>query len=130
MSDATESISLFKDYMNFLQKDAESESDTSKVSKVLLKNGFKGFSSNRFGRIGELSSMMKDHMDTVKRFFEECVDENSNKLSLAISAYVSSEWFKTCIDIGAQFDSIVIDPLKKALGIDHYAKERSEFRSW
>ena len=53
-------------------------------------------------------------MNTVTRFFNECVDENANKLSLAIAAYVESEWFKTCVSIGAEFDQLIMDPLKEA----------------
>ena len=47
-----ESISLYSHYMKLLPDDSEnSESDTSKLSASLLRNGFKGFQSNRFGRL-------------------------------------------------------------------------------
>ena len=129
-SHCTESISLYTLYTKFLKGDASSTSDTAQISVRLIKSGFKGFSSNRFGRIGELSSLMKDHTKTVIRFFNECVDENSNKLSLAISAYVSSEWFRTCVDVAAEFDKMILVPMKEALGIDLFKMKPSKYRSW
>ena len=66
-------------------------------------------------------------MNTVIRFFNECVDENSNKLLRAIAAYVSSEWFKTCVIIDSEFDQLIMVPLKEALGIDEFAKVKAKY---
>ena len=51
-------------------------------------------------------------MNTVISFFNECVEENANKLFLAISAYVSSEWFKTCIEVASEFGKLILVPMK------------------
>ena len=56
----------------------------------VTKNEFKGFISNRFGRIGELSHLLIDHLQHIRDFFEEYVDENSNKLVLAVHTYLKA----------------------------------------
>ena len=76
-SHSVESISLYNDYTKFL-------SNINGDSAKKLKNDFKGFISNRFGRIGELSSAIKEHVIYIRQFFEEQVDENANKLVLAV----------------------------------------------
>ena len=45
-----ESVSLYKDYMDFLKEYAQVGSEFEEVSKKLLRNGFKGFVSNRLRR--------------------------------------------------------------------------------
>ena len=54
---------------------------------------FKGFSSNRFGRTSFLASLYLEHQADLRRFFADCIDENSNLLVAALSGYFESEWF-------------------------------------
>ena len=75
----TESISLHKEYKDFLKKDSLSDSDTHVLSKHLVKNSFNGFVSNRFGRIGELSVAVVLHNKLIDKFFENQVNEHTNK---------------------------------------------------
>ena len=55
-SHSTESISLFTDYTKFLSKITDE-------SGKAVRNEFKGFISNRFGRIGELSNLIQKHIN-------------------------------------------------------------------
>ena len=41
---------------------------------------FEDFSSNRFGRTSTLAKRFLQHRDDLIQFFEQCVDENANKL--------------------------------------------------
>ena len=57
------------------------------VDKRLAKmHGGEGFISNRFGRIGELSSLVVKHINFIRGFFEKYVD----KLVLAVFSYKKS----------------------------------------
>ena len=47
-------------------------------SNECLKAGFKGFVSNRFGRLGELSKASENHKELLNAFFDQ-----QNKLMLA-----------------------------------------------
>ena len=48
-----------------------------------------------------------------------------------MSAYISSEWFQTCVDIGAEFDKLRIVQLEEALGIiDEFISVKSLYNSW
>ena len=85
-SHCTESICLYTDYMRYLRENPQ-------YSNL---HQFKGFVSNRFGRIGELSNLFLDHEKAIDAFFNNQVDEHSNKLVLAVSCYYNSEWFKMC----------------------------------
>ena len=125
-----ESISLYTDYTKFLRDDSQSSSDTSSLSKTLLKNGFKGFQSNRFGRIGQLSATTVEHAPLVRKFFDEMVNEHANKLVLAVHAYLQSEWFLLCCNIGKKFNEKVILPIKEMLKIDEYKHASGPERSW
>ena len=62
-------------YKEFLTRDSLTTSDTSDVSRKLLKDGFSSFSSNRFGRLPELSSTFINHELLLKKFFNSSVDE-------------------------------------------------------
>ena len=64
-----ESISLYKDYTDFLKENITLNNEHKEASSQLLKNGFKGFISNRFGRVGELSKATKNHKDVLDVFF-------------------------------------------------------------
>ena len=77
---------------------------------------FEDFSSNRFGRIATLAKRFLQHRDDLIKFFEQCVDEHSNKLGkdasflkmsgvhafflvLAVSDYLLSDWMKMCCQV-------------------------------
>ena len=85
-----------------------------------FKEGFKGFLSNRFGRLGELSAAMVNHAPLLNKFFESQVDEHANKLVLAVSCYKESDWFVHCSEVACQFYMKVCLPIKWLLGIDEY----------
>ena len=129
-SHAQESISLYKDYKLFLKKESTSDESTAELSSMLLKRGFKGFVSNRFGRIGELSTAFTEHKSLLNKYFELQVDEHSNKLVLAISCYMDSHWFRTCCEVSKFFFDILTQPLKSVLGIDEFKKSKHSERSW
>ena len=130
-SHAQHSISLYKPYKQFLLDDSKSEeSDTRSVSVKLLKNGFLGFSSNRFGRTFSLAQTFIDHRDLIQKFFDEQVDQHQNKLFTACYAYLQSRWFNLCCEIGAKVNTMTVLPMKSALGIDDYRNSKSEARSW
>lgn len=115
-----ESISLHTEYKDFLRADSKSNSSTSKLSKDLIKNGLKGFESNRFGRLGELSATVVAQASMLNTFFENQVNEHANKLVLAVSCYKESEWFVSCSEVASQFYSQVTLKIKLVLGIDEY----------
>ena len=109
-------------------KDKSAEGDIE--AKELLKKGFVGFSSNRFGRRSALASMILKHLPLLKEFMSQNVDEFQNKLSLANSIYLYNDWVILCCKVMAKFDDILVTPLLRALGVDHFKKTRSEHRSW
>ena len=130
-SHAQESVSQYKQYKEFLKQDSEDDdSDTQQKSLVLLKAGFNKFSSNRFGRILELSDIFVANQDMIEKFYDEQVDQHANKLFLACYAYLNSEWFKLCCAIGSKFYRSLVIPIKEAIGIDEFKVKKSEFRSW
>ena len=57
------------------------------------KQGFKGFTANRFGRIAQIANQFLKMKDQVLKFLDSVVDINSNKLVLAVSVYIQSDWF-------------------------------------
>ena len=126
-SHCQESVSQFTTYKSFLLDKA---SDGDSEAKALLKKGFLGFSSNRFGRRSALASMVLQHLPFLKEFMAQNVDEFQNKLSLANSIYINNDWFILCCRIMAKFDQILVTPLLMALGVDHHKKKHSEYRSW
>ena len=79
-----ESISLYTEYTNFLKRNPEGK-------KSFLKNKFKGFTSNRFGGLGELSAFFLTHKAEIDQFFEDIVDVNANKLVLAVYSFYTSD---------------------------------------
>ena len=121
-SHSKESISLYKDYSNFLKKEEFSTIDQLK--------GFKGFQSNRFGRIGEISNTMVKHKPIIDKFFESQVDEHSNKLVLAVSCYKDSAWFLLCCEVSAFFYQTVTIKMKEALYIDEFKKCKRMNGNW
>ena len=80
-SHAQESVSQYKQYKEFLKQDSEDDdSDNQQKSLVLLKAGFNKFSSNRFGRVLELSDIFVANQDMIEKFYDEQVDQHANKL--------------------------------------------------
>ena len=124
-SHCVESVSLYKDYKKFLEDLVE---EGNKMACGIDK--FKGFRSNRFGRIPYLSSVVLDHHDLLKKFFDENVDENANKLVLACFSFLSSNWFLLCCKVCSRFKTLIVDDIMSALGIDNAKKEMSDYRSW
>ena len=116
-----ESISLHSDYCSYLRRMSEEKGE-------VTKNEFKGFISNRFGRIGELSHLVIDHLQHIRDFFEEYVDENSNKLVLAVHTYVESDWFLTCCEIADQFYKDITIPIKQLIGMDEFKGTKNNNR--
>ena len=116
----TESISLYEEYTKYL----------SGIDEDDLKNDFKGFISNRFGRLGELSAAITKHIHHIRNFFDNQVDENANKLVLAVHNFVSSDWFLTCCDVAKYFYDEITIPIKKLIGMDEFKKTKSDQRSW
>ena len=129
-SHAKESISLYCEYQGFLKRDISSGSETSKLSGELVKKGFKGFVSNRFGRIGELSTAVVKHKSILEKFFEKQVNEHANKLVLAVSCYTNSQWFNLCCEVSLFFYDFVSLPFKCVIGIDEFKKTSNPKRSW
>ena len=58
------------------------------------------------------------------------MDENSNKLVMAVQQYVTCEWFTVGCQVIKVFNDILIQPLQELLGIDKYYKIKREDRSW
>ena len=129
-SHSKESVSLYTHYKQFLKDDSESGSKTSVLSGELLKKGFKGFQSNRFGRTGELSQLVVEHQELIRKFFDEIVDEHANRLVLAVHAYQRSEWFMLGCKIASEFHNSVVLPIKKIIGIDEFKDVKVPNRSW
>ena len=88
-----------------------------------IKGSFKGFQSNRIDRIAYLASLYIEHKIDLLRFFEETLD-NSNKLVLALTDYLSSEWFSTGCEIFKSIGYFIINPLCDILGIDEFVKTK------
>ena len=52
---------------------------------------FRGFVSNRFGRIAELAKVYLQHQEHIRAVFEAVVDVNSNKLVLAVMTFIEND---------------------------------------
>ena len=91
---------------------------------------FNGFSRNMLGRTAELASTFLKHKSDLQKFFSEVVDEHSNKLVLAVAAYIESDWFFTGCLVYNMFRSQLIEPLCAQLGIDDKKKGLQEDKSW
>ena len=66
----------------------------------------------------------------IVKFYDEQVDRTQNKLFQACFAYLNSDWFKICCEIGSKFNSSVVNPIKHCLGIDEHKEIESADRSW
>ena len=93
-------------------------------------NQFKGFSSNRFGRTVTLAKLFVEHRDDLVQFFDQCVDENANKLVLAVSGYITSDWMLMCSKAYSLIGEMFILPLCDILGIDQSRKTHRTDRTW
>ena len=91
---------------------------------------FKGFKSNRFGRIAFLASLYLLHKEDLMQYFSENIDESSNKLVLALTAYFKSEWFSVGCEVYKVFEDKLIKPICLMLGVDDYGKVEMENRNW
>ena len=61
----------------------------------------------------------------IDAFFDEQVIETQNKLILAVSCYISSEWFIICSKVASFFYKRVTLRIKEAIGIDSFKKKAS-----
>ena len=91
-----------KDQIDFWMSDRVADTDV--TLDELQSKDFKGFQSNRFGRTSFLASLYLEHQQDLLRFFDEEVDENSNKLVLALTAYFKSDWFTIGCKVYSKFD--------------------------
>ena len=117
-SHAALSYSLYESYKMWMEREGL---DNSK---------FYGFSQNRFGRTAALASIFLEHKENLNKFFAEVVDENSNKLVLAVATYIESDWFSTGCMVYNMFRSQLIQPLCSLLGIDEKMENMQEEKSW
>ncbi|ESO93019.1 hypothetical protein LOTGIDRAFT_162043 [Lottia gigantea] len=92
-------------------------------------SGFKGFVSNRFGRIVELAKLYLQNEDNIKQFFNAVVDGHSYKLVLAVSTFIDNAWFKCCTEVYSAIGDLLIFPLMDLIGIDG-RKDDARRRSW
>ena len=130
-SKSQESVNVYKDYKKFLNDVySDAANPLYEKAKNVLSEPFLGFDSNRFGRLAYLSTLFLSHFLLLTKFFDQVVDENQNKLQLACSCYLTSKWFELCCQVVNELNTLVVQPLKLALGIDDCKKERSEHRSW
>ena len=91
---------------------------------------FKGFTANRFGHIAQIANQFLQMKDQVLKFFDSVVDINSNKLVLAVSVYIQSNWFSLCCELYCKIADLVIFPLMGLLGIDEKGKNLKNVRDW
>lgn len=105
-SHANHSVSLYSAFTSWLEE------------KEKKPHTFKGFKSNRFGRVAEIDKEFLLLRDLIIEFFEACIDTNSNKLVLAVSAFLESDWFQICCQVYAEVGDLLVFPLMDLLGID------------
>ena len=117
-SHASHSISLYSEYKLWLE-----------TNQIYLCNNFKGFISNRFGRIAELAKIFLTNQDYIKAFFQAVVDTNSNKFVLAAATFIQNEWFIEFSRIYVKIAKLIIFLLMDFLGIDRKTQQYEE-RSW
>ena len=68
--------------------------------------------------------------DQILKFFDSVVDINWNKLALAVSIYMQSDWFSLCCELYWKIANLVIFPLMDLLGIDERGKNLKNVRDW
>lgn len=117
-SHASHSISLYNEYKMWMTNNEISHTD------------FKGFVSNRFGRIAELAKVYLQYRENIRAFFEAVVDVHSNRLVLAVMTFIENEWFTRCSEIYSSLGNLIIFPLIEFLGIDDTGQSNPTDRSW
>ena len=70
------------------------------------------------------------HINLILDFFDEIVDQNSNKLVLAVSNYIQNEWFIMCSDIYSKIGSMLIFPMMTLFGIDSKKGVKHKEHHW
>ena len=113
-SHAAHSVSLYSEFVQWMEQEGIERQD------------FKGFTVNRFGRIAQIANQFLNMKDQVLKFFDSVVDINSNKLVLAVSVYIQSDWFRSCCELHRKIADLVIFPLMDLLGIDERGKKSQE----
>ena len=94
------------------------------------RQGFKGFKANRLGRIAQIANQFLKMKDQVLQFVDSVVDINSNKLVLAVSVYIQSDWFSLCCELYRKIADLVIFLLMDLPGIDERGKNLKNVRDW
>jgi hypothetical protein len=110
-SHASHTVSLYSEYKDWLSTKT-GENGTS----------FKGFVSNRFGRVLHLSNQYLRHKEYLHEFFDTFVDEHSNKLVLAVHTFLNNAWFCCCSEVLSLIGTLFITPLMELLNIDEHGK--------
>ena len=86
-------------HKDYTKNNIKCNNELKKIAQdALREKKVKSFQSNRFGRIGELSEAITEQKILIEVFFDEQVNENQNKLVLAVAAYIQSDWFLLCGD--------------------------------
>ena len=75
-SHAAHSVLLYSEFVQWMEQEG------------IERQGFKGFTANRFGRIAQITNQFLKTKDQVLKFIESVVNINSNKLFLAVSVYI------------------------------------------
>ena len=117
-SHAAHSVSLYSEFAQWMEQEG------------IERQGFKGFTANRFGHIAQKANQFLKIKDQVLKFFDSMVDINSNKLVLAVSVYIQSDWFNLCCKLYRKIADLVIFPLMDLLGIDERVKNFKNVRDW
>ena len=95
-SHAAHSVSLYSEFVQWMEQ------------KGIERQGFKGFTANRFGCIAQIANQFLKMKDKVLKFFDSVVDINLNKLVLAVSVYIQSDWFSLCCELYWKIADLVI----------------------
>ena len=117
-SQAVQGVSLYSEFVQWMEQEG------------IERQGFKGFTANRFGRIAQITNQFLKIKDQVLKFFDSLVDINSNKLFLAVSVYIQSDSFSLCWELYRKIADLVIFPLMDLLGIDERGKNLKNVRDW
>ena len=110
-------MSLYNDYKSWM------------ANTGLAYEGFRGFQTDRFGRIAELAQEYLAHRESFQAFLDAVVDVNSNKLVLAVSTFFQNDWFTCCSEVYSLVGQVMIFPMMELLGLDKKGKENCAKRS-
>ena len=117
-SDAAHSVSLYSEFVQWMEQEG------------IERQGFKGFTANRFSGIAQIANQFLKTKDQVLKFFDSLVDINSNKMVLALSVYIQSDWFSLCCKLYRKIADLVIFPLMDLRGIDERGKNLKNVKDW